>query len=82
MYSLEEVSRQKRMEKAHADAYEYTVQYVERHILAGLQVMQLSHLCLLYRGKLDETEFENQEYRSEKLMVTNIHICMQYSTSL
>ena len=57
------------MEEAHANAYAHVVSYLEKHVIQKLQVIQLSHLCLIYRGKLEGTEFANEDYRAEKLKV-------------
>ena len=57
------------MEDAHALAYAHVVSYLEVRVIQLLEVAQLTYLCLLYREKLDDTEFANQDYRAEKLKV-------------
>ena len=66
---IESVAKQKRMEEAHSVAFEAVVSQIEERIIILRQVIPLSELCLIYRAKLDETEFPNQIYRADNLKV-------------
>ena len=57
------------MEEAHAAAYAVVATYIEERVIQNMEVIQLSHLTLLYRECLEDTEFRNDDYRAENLKV-------------
>ena len=68
-YIVDAVYRQKRLEEVHAAAYKYIATYIEYNVIQNLMIEQLSHLTLLYRGQLAETEFHSEKYQSHQLKV-------------
>lgn len=61
------VSRQAAMEAAHAKAFSHVCGIVDVDVLQKMAVTKLDQLRDIYVEKLRGTEFENDDYRSEKL---------------
>ena len=61
-------TEQTRQAAAHEEAFNSVVDILNTHVIERNEVMQLSSLRLIYVDKLEENEYANSEYRSEKLM--------------
>ena len=61
-------TEQIRQAAAHEEAFNSVVDILNTHVIERNEVMQLSSLRLIYVDKLEENEYPNSEYRSEKLM--------------
>ena len=61
-------TEQTRQVAAHEEAFNSVVDILNTHVIEWNEVMQLSSLRLIYVDKLEENEYPNSEYRSEKPM--------------
>ncbi|KAK3084587.1 hypothetical protein FSP39_015968 [Pinctada imbricata] len=64
---LDQTEHQKSLEQTHSAAFEKTIKYIQDKVIKDKDVIQLSHLRLIYVKELRGTPFENDEYRADKL---------------
>jgi len=61
------VQQQKALEEAHSKSFQRVCQFIDEHVIVNGDVVKLSELCDMYIAHLQETNFPNSNYRSEKL---------------
>ena len=64
---FESIGIQNDLETAHTKAFECVIKYVADSVISRRQVVQLSHLRLIYVSELKGSDYENPFYRSQKL---------------
>lgn len=62
-----ENSMYKAMQAAHTDAYSYVINYIKDKVIKDKIAVRLTDLCLLYINSLEATDYDNPNYRAEKL---------------
>ena len=69
------------MEEAHRAAFSSIQEVIDRDIVLGEKIVQLSYLTKIYTKSLLKTDFTNNNYRPENLKV-KIENCSKYKNSI
>lgn len=69
MYIVENIAEQRGREKAHAQAFQQTLDYIEEKVILNFDILPLVDICSYYKERLGETDYPNPNYRVENLKV-------------
>ena len=69
------------MEEAHRAAFSCVQEVIDRDIVLGENIVQLSYLTKIYTESLSKTDFTNNNYRPENLRA-KIENCNKYKNSI
>ena len=75
------IDNQNKMEEAHRAAFIRVQEVIDRDIVLGEKIVQLSYLTNIYTESLFKTDFTNNNYRPENLK-TKIENCSKHENSI
>ena len=75
------INNQDKVEEAHRVAFSSVKEVIDRDIVLGEKIVQLSYFTKMYTKSLSKTHFANNNYRQENLKA-KIENCSKYKTSI